>query len=314
MRGHREEEKVQNQGFTYGNYIQSDATTAAQNALNAQLATKPQSYVSKYGDQLSQMADDIINRKPFQYDINSDALYNQYKDQYVRNGNLAMQDAMGQAATMTGGYGNSYAQTTGQQVFQQYMAGLNDKVPELYNAALNRYQQEGQSALQNYGLLSDREAQDYGRYQDDLANWNAWTNYLANRYDNERGIDLDRYYSDRDFAFNTWKDQQDRAWQEKVWQAQQELAWAQMAGFSSGGGGGGGSSYSGGGDPKVDTKSVLNLGYGPVSPQKLDDMVNKGQVSATAVGNKIVYTQNAPQVSYNPLPAINPTSLLLEKF
>jgi hypothetical protein len=32
----------------------------------------------------------IQNRPAFSYDVNSDALYQQYKDQYIRQGKLAM--------------------------------------------------------------------------------------------------------------------------------------------------------------------------------------------------------------------------------
>ena len=50
-----------------------------------------------------------LNREDFQYDVNADALYQQYKDRYVELGKDAMEDTMGQAAALTGGYGSSYA-------------------------------------------------------------------------------------------------------------------------------------------------------------------------------------------------------------
>ena len=39
----------------------------------------------------------ITDRKPFQYDVNGDALYQPYKDRYTQMGLQAMQDTMGQA-------------------------------------------------------------------------------------------------------------------------------------------------------------------------------------------------------------------------
>ena len=71
--------------------------------------------------------------------MNSDALYQQYRDLYTQQGQMAMMDTMGQAAAMTGGYGNSYAQTAGQQMYNQYLGKLNEVVPELYQQAYNRY-------------------------------------------------------------------------------------------------------------------------------------------------------------------------------
>ena len=57
---------------------------------------------------------------------------------------MASEDAVARASAMTGGYGNSYAATTGAQAFNEQMGQLNDVIPELYQLAYNRYAQEGQ--------------------------------------------------------------------------------------------------------------------------------------------------------------------------
>lgn len=105
----------------------------------------------------------IEDRKPFNYDINGDALYQQYKDQYISNGNLAMMDTIGQASAMTGGYGNSYAQTAGNQAYQGYLQQLNDRIPELYKLAYDQYNDEGNalnSKVNTYrNLIDDWNAQ-----------------------------------------------------------------------------------------------------------------------------------------------------------
>ena len=123
-------------------------------------------YKSKWQTQLDDTMGKIMNREKFTYDLNGDALWNQYKDQYVTGGKMAMMDTMGQAAALTGGYGNSYAQGVGQQAYQGYIQGLNDKIPELYQMALDSYNREGDALMQQYGLLADRESTDYGRYTD----------------------------------------------------------------------------------------------------------------------------------------------------
>ena len=69
---------------------------------------------SKQGD-LDSVYSNIKNYGDFSYDVNSDALYQQYANQYIQQGKMAMQDTIGQASAMTGGYGNSYAATAGNQ-------------------------------------------------------------------------------------------------------------------------------------------------------------------------------------------------------
>ncbi|MBQ3215373.1 MAG: hypothetical protein IJB11_04555 [Oscillospiraceae bacterium] len=119
--------------------------------------------------ELDELTDRILNREKFSYDLNGDAFYNQYKDKFTQQGKLAMMDTMGQAAALTGGYGSSYAQRVGQQTYQGYLQGLNDKVPELYQLALDNYDRQGDALTQQYGLLADLDAKDYSRHRDAVA-------------------------------------------------------------------------------------------------------------------------------------------------
>ena len=146
-----------------------------------------------YGKGMDEALQKVLNRDKFQYDINGDALYQQYKDRYIQQGKQAMMDTMGQASALTGGYGNSYAQQAGQQAYQGYLQGLNDKVPELYQMAMERYNQEGTDLLNKYGLMSDQYAKEYSRYRDSVGDWRAQRDYLATLYNNERGFDYTGY-------------------------------------------------------------------------------------------------------------------------
>ena len=141
------------------------SNTIGQARMN--LANKMNPYQSQWQTQLDDTMQKIMNREKFSYDLNGDALWKTYKDQYQTGGKMAMMDTMGQAAALTGGYGNSYAQGVGQQSYQGYMQGLNDKIPELYQMALDSYNREGDELLQQYSLMADRESTDYGRYIDD---------------------------------------------------------------------------------------------------------------------------------------------------
>lgn len=185
-------------------YIESGAVRDAKNALNAQLAQKPGAYQSQWQTQLNDTMSKIMNRDKFSYDVNGDALYQQYKDKYIQQGKMAMQDTMGQAAAMTGGYGNSYAASVGNQAYQASLQNLNDVIPELYQMAYDRYNQEGQDLLNQYGLLSDRENTDYGRHRDKVSDFYTERDYLAGRYDSERGFDYSKYTDKRDFDYSKY--------------------------------------------------------------------------------------------------------------
>ena len=146
--------------FTQGDYNakvygESKTVKTARDALNAQLAQKPGAYQSQWQTQLNDVMGKIMNRDKFSYDVNGDALYQQYKDKYIQQGKMAMQDTMGQASAMTGGYGNSYAATVGNQAYQASLENLNDIVPELYQMAYDKYNQEGQDMYNQYSMLSD---------------------------------------------------------------------------------------------------------------------------------------------------------------
>lgn len=162
--------------------LDNEAVTSTKNKYNEILNQKPGDFTSDYTEAAKQAMDKFMNRDKFTYDLNGDALYQQYKDQYINQGKLAMQDTIGQAAAMTGGYGNSYAQSVGQQTYQGYLQQLNDKVPELYQLALDQYNQEGENLLNQYGLLADRENTDYSRYRDTVADWNTEKGFAYNEY------------------------------------------------------------------------------------------------------------------------------------
>ena len=81
----------------------------AKKKLDEQLKNKPAAYTSQWAGKADAALDAIGSRKAFSYDLNADALYRQYRDQYIRQGRRAMEDTMGAAAGLTGGYGNSYA-------------------------------------------------------------------------------------------------------------------------------------------------------------------------------------------------------------
>ena len=190
--------------FTYDDYVESDSVTKLRNQLNS--LQKPGEYQSQWQKSIDDTINKILNREKFSYDINGDALYQQYKDQYTTQGKMAMMDTMGQAAALTGGYGNSYAQSVGQQTYQGYLQQLNDKIPELYQLALDQYNREGEDLYNQYSLFADREDTDYGRYRDKVSDYNTERNYLTDQYNNDRQWDYGLYSDAYGRAYNQYRD------------------------------------------------------------------------------------------------------------
>lgn len=174
-------------------YAASARVEQARQEAQANDGKKPGEYVSKWQQQLDAAMEKILNREKFSYDLNGDALYRQYKDQAVQNGRMAMQDTLGQAAAMTGGYGSSYGQTAAQQAYRQQMANLGDKASALYDKARAEYDRQADADKQTYDLLLQRENSSQNQYKQNLAAWQAENQRLWGRYDQEQKTDYEAY-------------------------------------------------------------------------------------------------------------------------
>lgn len=130
-------------------------TSAADEALNLLYsganATKANDYYKKA-------------ETPFEFSLDGNALYNQYKDQYTKQAQLAREDAIGRAAAMTGGYGNSYAMSAGDSAYNARMDELNNIIPELYNMAYNQYNNERDYNLAMGDRYANKDQQEMENY------------------------------------------------------------------------------------------------------------------------------------------------------
>lgn len=237
-----------------GGYTPGSAVQQAQAYLNQVQSRRPGEYQSQWDGELTELYNRIANRKPFSYDIGTDPVYQQYREQYQRQGRLAMQDTMGQAAALTGGYGSTYGEQVGQQAYNAYLQNLNDIVQDLYNAAYNRYRDEGTDLYNQYGLLSDRENQAYSRYRDTVNDYYSDLSDARSAYDSAYSRD-----------YNQWSDQLSY-WSQKA--ANENSAYLQQLAAqsrASGGSGGG----SGGSSKSKETTAQSGKGY-------IDNTYNKG--------------------------------------
>ena len=163
---------------------------------NAILNQSP--YASEYKGRLDSVTGDILNAQPFSYDKETDPLYNAYRKQYLREGQRAMADTLGQAAANTGGIASSYAVGAAQQAGNYYNSQLNDKLVDLYNAAYNRYTFDIQNKYNQLNALQSLDNNAYNRYQNDVTNEYNKLNALQS-LDN---TDYGRYQNDITNKYN----------------------------------------------------------------------------------------------------------------
>ena len=230
---------VANNGYTPG----ANVNTAYQQYLSM-FNAQPGAYQSQWQPEMTNLYNQMANRKPFEYDMNGDMLYQQMKDQYIRNGQLGMQNTMGQASAMTGGYGNSWAQTAGQQTYDSYMQELNNNLPQLYDRAYGKYQDQGQEMAQRFGMAGQMEGIDYGQYRDQVGDWQWGTGTALGQYNQEYGNDYGAFSDKRSADFAREQFDWEKAWNQQQfdYQKQQDDYAKALAAANAGGGGGRGRS------------------------------------------------------------------------
>ena len=166
-------------------------------------------YGGAYDREINNLYQKMSERPGFRYEVDGDALFQNYKNQYVQNAKRSMKDTMGKASTLTGGFGSSYAQGVGQQAYDENMRSLTDVIPELEGRAYARWQDEGDRLMQRYNMAHQLGAADQATRQYDQA-------YADQRGDVQYNRDFqERQYADQrsdaqrnwDFAQQQYADQ-----------------------------------------------------------------------------------------------------------
>lgn len=177
-------------------------STASNDYISQINNTKKPTYSSKYNDLLSSKLNEIINAKDFTYDAESDPVYQQYKNEYVTLGKDVVQNAVNNASNLAGGYGNSYSAAAASQANQQYITGMSERIPQLMDAAMKKYQMEQENAYRQFGALQSEESRQYGQYRDTVSDYYSDVNYLTEGYkqalDQENNVRNYEYQKTRD--------------------------------------------------------------------------------------------------------------------
>lgn len=217
----------------------TNAATTPPKATTPQTATEwvkyyedklPGQYTSGWQEQIDALYDKVQSQPAFQYDFVSDPMYQHYADRFQQMGQRSMRDTMGQAAALTGGYGNSYAQMVGQQAYDQQLEGMNDIIPQLRSMAYEQYQNERAADIDALGLLLDREGQDYDRWRDQQRDYADMRDYWYGKALDEaalaaagrgggggsgsgKGNDTPNYYDDGSMLYDNARERVLTAWQ-----------------------------------------------------------------------------------------------------
>lgn len=195
------------------------------------------SYENQYAEQQQALLDAIINRPDFSWSKEDDPQWSSYKKSYLREGDRATADALGQAAAASGGRPSTAALTAATQAGDYYATQLNDIIPTLYQQAYDRYLNEYNMSLQDLNAVNTQEQLDYTKYLDQLGQFNTDRNFAFNQYlsdfdilqdklsalQGQDSVDFDRY----------WNGQQ---LQREDAMAQQQLAQGQVDAILSAGG------------------------------------------------------------------------------
>lgn len=190
----------------------------AVNKNEKETETKAPKYSSNYTSAIKDNLTKVMSNGRFSYNADSDKLFGQYKDSYEKAGQKAMEDTVGNASLLTGGYANSYAVTAGQQAYNEYMQKLSDKIPELEKRAYERYRDDEDSAYRRLGTLMELENTDYGRYRDEIGDYNANRQFEYNKSKDEiaqknrdQEFEREKFESDRKYARDVYENDRDYA-------------------------------------------------------------------------------------------------------
>ena len=257
-------------------------------------------YSSRYDETIQDMIKDMLERPEFSYDPDSDVVWQSYQKAYGREGDRATRNALGAAAAASGGMPSSYATTAAAQAGNYYAAQAADKIPELYEAAYNRYLNEFNMDASKIGIVQGQEQTDYNRYLDELGQWNTDRNFEYNKFAGDRA----QWNADREFAYNQLLDEINSQTQQR----QEALDFANMAaqygdynylkdlgidtsalaalnaagGYSGGGSGSGGSS---GGTSSTGYSAVYNMAKSMKTSRASDEQIYNFLLQQYQAGN-----------------------------
>ena len=157
-------------------------------------ANNPADYVNQNKEAMDAVTGQVGSG--FDWNTAADA-YQQYRQRATQSAQAAADNAKANAANLAGGYGSSYADSVAAQNQRQALAGIDNALPSLRSQALAEYQDKQNSLLNALSGMTTTEGLNRAAYGANLANFQSWRNYLANKSEQARN----EYASDKE---NLW--------------------------------------------------------------------------------------------------------------
>ena len=230
-------------------------------------------YTNQYAEQQRALLDAILNREDFSWSKDTDPLYGQYRKSYLREGDRATADALGQAAAASGGRPSTAAVTAATQAGDYYAAQLNDIIPTLYQQAYDQYLNEYNMSLQDLNAVNNQEQLDYAKYLDQLGQYNTDRNFAYNQYLSDFDIlqnQLASLQGQDESDYGRWMDKVTLGREDQ--QQRQQLAQGQVDAI-----------LSAGGTPSADL--VSQAGYSSEYVQALEDAYRQQAAARVSSGS-----------------------------
>ena len=154
--------------------------------------SRPAEYVNTYKDDIKGLVSTLTGMD-FSYNPEKDIAYKLIRDENRKAARLAMEDTLGKAAAMTGGYSNTYAQGAAQQAYAGALSKTGELIPELYEAAYDRFSDDRDALSDSIKLLSDLDSDEFDKYTALMKQYFSEGEMLFDNYHWESEEEFDRF-------------------------------------------------------------------------------------------------------------------------
>lgn len=160
-------------------------------------------YINRYADEQQRLVSALEG--DFSYEAYAEPLWQDYRKSYLREGQRAYENTLGDAAANTGGVASTAAITAAQQAKNYYNAAAGDKRAELYQQAYENYLAARGQAVEELGAYDalNRTNADQAQqaYENALALWQAY-GYVTQAIAPTLNLPVGTAYSEQ--AYNAW--------------------------------------------------------------------------------------------------------------
>ena len=184
----------------------------------------PENYgYNSYINDVNALFEKLMNQERFSYDPKTDKLFQLYKQQYQNQGNRAMQNQMGVASALSGGYNSSAAQSAAKKAYQNQMNELAERASEAYQNSLDMYRYNQQNNLDKFNTALNMNSLGNDAYFRQTDAIGDKMNSAYNAFNDERNFQFNQYSNDRNFYQNQGQNAQNQINWLKEYELQKKL-------------------------------------------------------------------------------------------